>query len=81
MVIEFAPHQYVDVDKIQALRWIKAGDVHAGIIVLSGDKIVVTEKEEYDAIESAYIWKNKTYMVDDRLKKVRWIKGEQEDVS
>jgi len=76
MVIEFSPHQYIDIDKVHALRWIVAGDKAVGIVVLNGDKIVVTEREEFDAIESAYIWKNKSYMVDDKLKKVRWVKGD-----
>ena len=77
MVIEFAEHQYVDVDAIEALRWISYGGKEVGIVVLSGDKIALTEREEFDAIEAAYIYKNKSYMVDEDLKKTRWIKGDR----
>lgn len=74
MVLEFAPHQYVHVESIEALRWISHQGQELGIVALKGDKIVVTEREEYDTIETAFIWLHKSHMVDDEMKKVRYVK-------
>lgn len=74
MILEFAEHQYVDVDQIQAVRWIKHNGMELGVIALSGDKIVVTEREEFDAIEAAFIWTRKSSMFDADMKKIRYVK-------
>lgn len=74
MIVEFADNQYVDVDQIQAIRWIKQNDIELGVVVLAGDKIVVTEREEFDAIESAFIWARKSSMFDKDMKKIRYVK-------
>ena len=74
MVLEFAPHQYVDIDKVEALRWIEAQGKAVGIVALSGDKIVISERSEFDLIETAFIWKNKSYMFDENMAKIMYVK-------
>jgi hypothetical protein len=76
MILEFADHQYVDVDSIQALRWIEVDNKAIGIVALNGDKIAVTERDEFDVIEAAFLYTHKSHIVDDKMKKVRYIKGD-----
>ena len=75
MILEFSEHNYVDIDSITALRWFE--DQGMGIIVLTGEKIVVQNKTHFDLIEAAYIYKNKSFMYDDKMKKLRFIKREE----
>ena len=75
MVLEFAKHEYIDIDDIKALRWME--EQKAGVVVLTGEKVVVRERDRFDVIERAYIYQNKSYMFDDKLKKIRWVKGEK----
>lgn len=74
MILQFNDHNYLDVDKIQALRWMR--EQNAGVVVLDGEKIVVQAREDFDVIETAYIYKNKTVMYDDRMKKMRFTRRE-----
>jgi hypothetical protein len=55
------------------------GSQQAGVVVLSGQKIVVTEREEFDLIETAYIYQHKSYMYDDKMKKIRFTKRELQE--
>ena len=79
MILEFSEDQYVDIDKIQALRWIKVKEVEVGIVVLSGDKIAITEREEFDVIKNAYLWAHKSHMADADMNKIRFVKRGPED--
>jgi len=72
MILEFSDHNYIDVDKIIALRWFEERGV--GIVVLDGEKIVVENKAHFDIIETGYIYKNKSFMYDDKMKKMRFTK-------
>jgi len=77
MILEFSKHNYVDVDKIIALRWLE--DQGVGIIVLDGEKIVVQNKAHFDIIESGYIYKNKSFIYDDKMKRLRFTKRELQE--
>ena len=79
MVLEFAPHRYVDVDKIVSLQWIeeKDGKQASGFVMIGMDKFFLFDKKLFDIIESAYIYQNKSFMCDDKNKKIRWVKGEK----
>ena len=73
MVLEFSEHQYIDMENVQALRWMD--DQGLGIIFLNGDKLGIQNRAHFDIIERAFIYKCKSYMVDDKIKKIRWVKG------
>jgi hypothetical protein len=74
MILEFQDHEYVDMDKVMGLRWVE--DPGAGIIILDGNKMVVQTKEAFDVIEAAFIYLHKSHMIDDKLKKVRFLRRE-----
>lgn len=77
MIVEFSPHRYVDIDNIVSLQWLEDPDPTKsfGAIFFRGEKFMVT-KDMFDIIESAYLYNNKSFMCDDKLKKIRWVKGE-----
>jgi hypothetical protein len=79
MILEFSEHNYIDMDKVEALRWIDMNGQQAGVIVLKGQKVVVTEREDFDVIEAAFIYQHKSYMYDDKLKKIRFSKRELQE--
>lgn len=67
----------VDIDKITAMIKVPTedGDEALGLLV-SGQWLTLYDKESAELVERAYIWKHKSYMYDDKLKKIRWIRGE-----
>jgi len=77
MILEFSDHNYVDIDKIVALRWME--DQGAGIIVFSGEKIVVQSRKHFDVIETGYLYNNKSYMYGDKMKRLRFVKRELQE--
>ena len=79
MILEFAEKQYVDIDNVVGLRWIKADEQEYGVIILQTNKIGITEKAEFDIIEQAFIWKHKTNMYNDKMKRVRYTKRELQE--
>ena len=77
MILEFSSHRYVNVDEIQSLQWVeeKTGKP-CGVVFVKGDKFFIFERKLFDIIERAFIYQNKSFMCDDKLKKIRWVKGE-----
>ena len=73
MILEFTPHNYVNVDNIQALRWFEKAE--RGFAVLDGERIALQTKEEFDVVEQAFIALHKSYMYDDKQKKIVWKRG------
>ena len=81
MVLEFGPNRYVDVDSIRSLQWVaalpdKPESKPIGAVLMDGEKFFVYTKEEFDIIEKAYLLSNKSCMYDDKIKKIRWVRGE-----
>jgi len=79
MVLEFAESQYIDMDNVQGLRWMPEANQNAGagVIILNGDKMVINQKELFDVVESAFIYLHKSHMIDDKMKKVRFIRRKE----
>ena len=77
MILEFSKHNYVDVDKIIALRWME--EQGAGIVVVDGEKIVVRNREHFDVIETGYLYKNKSFIYGDKMKKLRFTKRDVQE--
>jgi len=75
MVLEFSKHNYIDIDKIVSLRWFEQQGV--GIVIFNGEKIVIENREHFDIIETGFIYSKKSYMCDDEMKKIRFIKKEE----
>jgi hypothetical protein len=77
MILEFDEKQYVDIDAVVALRWLK--DMGKGVIAFRGaDKIVVNDPDQFDRIEQAFIWLHKSHIVNDKLEKVTFVKRGKE---
>ena len=62
MILEFAEHNYIDVDRVVALRWITEQEKDFGVVVLNGDKIAIRSKDQFDAIEKAFIQLHQTHI-------------------
>jgi len=66
MVVNIGKDLYIDVDKISAIT--------PNDIIVDGCKLNLW-KEEMETIKKAFIWKHKDYMYNEKLKKIRWIRG------
>jgi hypothetical protein len=75
MVIKFEERSYAEVEAVTMMRWFPEQDL--GVIIISGRRVAVN-KEEYDKIEQAFLWKNKSIMYEGYKKYnlVRRAKGE-----
>jgi hypothetical protein len=77
MILQFDEHDYCDVEKIVALRWLPRKG--AGVIIFEGDRIIVG-RTEYTKIEDAYRWAHSSHMYgpDKRVIKLVEKKGEND---
>lgn len=70
MILNFNNKQYINVEAIEAIRWItpNKNDNGFGIIFIGGQKMTV-EAEDFNIIEKAYRWQNDYSIYDKNLKK------------
>jgi hypothetical protein len=76
MILQFDEHDYCDVEKIVALRWLPRKQ--AGVVVFEGDRIIVN-RTEYDKIEDAYRWVHHTHMYGPDKKVIKLVKKGEDD--
>lgn len=69
-VVNINDNTMIDMDNVSAVFKVEKG----GQIVIDGVLLLVTE-EVYNAVQKAFIHRHKDYMIDEQLKKIRWIRG------
>lgn len=74
MVVEVRENYFIDMDKVQAIFWVP--DKEVGVVMLIGGNTAITDKEEWAVIKKAFIFMHKSYMYDDKMKRIHYIKRE-----
>jgi hypothetical protein len=75
MILQFSEHEYVDVSKIAALRWLEVAN--KGVVVFDGERIMLNNKD-FDIVETAYRWFHKSHMYDEGMRKIKLVRREGE---
>jgi hypothetical protein len=60
----------IDMDKVSAVI------PSSKYIVIDGTKVTILKDEYMDAVIRAFIYTHKSYMCDDKLKKISWVRRE-----
>ena len=69
MVLTLEDEIFIDVDKISAV--VPASKY----IVIDGTKVTILKDKHMASIVNAYIYTHKSYMQNEKLKKIRWVRG------
>jgi hypothetical protein len=56
MILEFADKNFVNVDSIQALRWLSVDHIEFGLMVVGGQKLTIQSRKDYDVLVKAFKW-------------------------
>ena len=59
MIVEFSDREYVDIEKIVALRWVD--NSHKGLVIFTGERIVLNASD-FKIVEDAFRWINKSHL-------------------
>lgn len=71
MILEFGEEEYIDVEKIDVIRWLPRKQV--GMLLVEGERIFL-DRTSFNLVMKAYIYLHKSHMYGDNLKQIRWVK-------
>jgi hypothetical protein len=70
-VHKFDEDFFFDMDAVRGVRWIDAEDNSFGLIFYDGEKVAIKEREMFDKVKAAFLWKHIDYY--DGKEKIRGI--------
>lgn len=77
MILQFDEHDYIDISKIVALRWLPIKNI--GTVVFEGERLATT-RTDFNKIEEAFLWYHLTHIYgpDKKVIKLVKVKGEED---